>query len=163
MSVLSRRNSAPERRCQPTAERAARSTHKRRGRGVFLLLRATSDSASTDVLVIVGLRPRFTKARRSAQPGVKIELIDRPQTRGPVLRVRLSNHPLGPALVYRNIVRKHGMETRIIAEVNGLCVHSLRDNAATNGPGWTVYSLMNDNQAFSFMRWAQKRRYDDIA
>jgi len=39
MSVPSRPNPAPERRCQPTAERAARSTHQRHGRGVFPLLR----------------------------------------------------------------------------------------------------------------------------
>jgi integrase/recombinase XerD len=34
--------------------------------------------------------------------------------------------------VYRNIVRKYGLETGINAEVNGLCVHSLRATAATN-------------------------------
>lgn len=34
--------------------------------------------------------------------------------------------------VYRNIVRKYGRETGINAEVNGLCVHSLRATAATN-------------------------------
>jgi integrase/recombinase XerD len=37
-----------------------------------------------------------------------------------------------PASVYRNIVRKYGLETGISAEVNGLCVHSLRATAATN-------------------------------
>jgi len=34
--------------------------------------------------------------------------------------------------VYRNILRKYGLETGISAEVNGLCVHSLRATAATN-------------------------------
>lgn len=33
---------------------------------------------------------------------------------------------LEPGSVYRNIVRKYGRETGIHAEVNGLCVHSLR-------------------------------------
>ncbi len=42
------------------------------------------------------------------------------------------NRPLDPASVYRNIVRKYGLETGISAEVNGLCVHSLRATAATN-------------------------------
>ncbi len=37
-----------------------------------------------------------------------------------------------PASVYRHIVRKYGRETGISAEVNGLCVHSLRATAATN-------------------------------
>jgi integrase/recombinase XerD len=39
---------------------------------------------------------------------------------------------LEPGSVYRNIVRKYGKETGINAEVNGLCVHSLRATAATN-------------------------------
>ena len=34
--------------------------------------------------------------------------------------------------VYHNIVRKYGLETGSTAEVNGLCVHSLRAAAATN-------------------------------
>jgi integrase len=40
--------------------------------------------------------------------------------------------PLDPASVYRNIVVKYGRETGLGAEVNGLCVHSLRATAATN-------------------------------
>lgn len=40
--------------------------------------------------------------------------------------------PMNPASVYRNIVRKYGLKTGISAEVNGLCVHSLRAIAATN-------------------------------
>ena len=34
--------------------------------------------------------------------------------------------------VYYNIVRKYGRATGIEAQVNGLCVHSLRATAATN-------------------------------
>jgi len=40
------------------------------------------------------------------------------------------DRPLDPASVYRNILRKYGLETGISAEVNGLCVHSLRATAA---------------------------------
>jgi integrase/recombinase XerD len=39
---------------------------------------------------------------------------------------------LDPGSIYRNIVRKYGLATGISAEVNGLCVHSLRATAATN-------------------------------
>jgi len=39
---------------------------------------------------------------------------------------------LDPGSVYRNIVLKYGTETGIAAQVNGLCVHSLRATAATN-------------------------------
>jgi integrase/recombinase XerD len=42
------------------------------------------------------------------------------------------DRPLNPNSVYRNIVRKYGLETGISAQVNGLCVHSLRATAATN-------------------------------
>ena len=42
------------------------------------------------------------------------------------------DRPLDPASVYRNILRKYGLDTGISAEVNGLCVHSLRASAATN-------------------------------
>jgi integrase/recombinase XerD len=42
------------------------------------------------------------------------------------------DRPLDPASVYRNIVRYYGLATGINAEVNGLCVHSLRATAATN-------------------------------
>jgi Double zinc ribbon len=57
---------------------------------------------------------------------------------GPVFRPVTNNRtgdldrPLDPAPVYRNIVLKYGLETGISAEVNGLCVHSLRATAATN-------------------------------
>jgi integrase/recombinase XerD len=59
-------------------------------------------------------------------------------TSGPVFRPVTNNRtgkldrPLDPASVYRNIVMKYGLETGISAEVNGLCVHSLRATAATN-------------------------------
>jgi integrase/recombinase XerD len=39
---------------------------------------------------------------------------------------------LDPGSIYRNVVRKNGLATGISAEVNGLCVHSLRATAATN-------------------------------
>jgi integrase/recombinase XerD len=39
---------------------------------------------------------------------------------------------LNPNSIYRNVVRHYGLETGIDAEVNGLCVHSLRATAATN-------------------------------
>jgi integrase/recombinase XerD len=59
-------------------------------------------------------------------------------TAGPVFRPVTNNRtgkldrPLDPASVYRNIVVKYGLDTGISAEVNGLCVHSLRATAATN-------------------------------
>lgn len=58
---------------------------------------------------------------------------------GPIFRPIKNNRtpekldrPLDPASVYRNIVRHYGLATGINAEVNGLCVHSLRATAATN-------------------------------
>jgi len=42
------------------------------------------------------------------------------------------NRALDPASVYRNIVRHYGLLVGVSAEVNGLCVHSLRATAATN-------------------------------
>jgi integrase len=39
---------------------------------------------------------------------------------------------LDPGSIYRNIVVKYGRATGIHAEVNGLCVHSMRATAATN-------------------------------
>jgi len=59
-------------------------------------------------------------------------------TTGPVFRPVTNNRtgdldrPLHPASVCQNIVKKYGLETGISAEVNGLCVHSLRATAATN-------------------------------
>jgi integrase/recombinase XerD len=40
--------------------------------------------------------------------------------------------PVFQPVTNQNIVRKYGLETGISAEVNGLCVHSLRATAATN-------------------------------
>jgi site-specific recombinase XerD len=48
--------------------------------------------------------------------------------------------------VYRNIVRKYGLETGIDAEVNGLCVHSLRATAATN-------ALSHDSDIAKVQEW----------
>jgi integrase/recombinase XerD len=60
-------------------------------------------------------------------------------TAGPVFRPVKNNRtaekldrPLDPASLYRNIVRHYGLATGINAEMNGLCVHSLRATAATN-------------------------------
>ena len=47
-------------------------------------------------------------------------------------RTKELDRPLNPTSVYRNIVRKYGLETASALEVNGLCVHSLRATAATN-------------------------------
>jgi integrase/recombinase XerD len=64
---------------------------------------------------------------------VSHESLDSPLFR-PVANNRtgtLDKH-LDPGSIYRNILRKYGRETGINAEVNGLCVHSLRATAATN-------------------------------
>jgi hypothetical protein len=58
---------------------------------------------------------------------------------------RLDRH-LDPASVYRNIVRKYGLETGISAEVNGLCVHSLRATAVTN-------ALSHDSDIAKVQEW----------
>jgi integrase/recombinase XerD len=39
---------------------------------------------------------------------------------------------LEPGSIYRNIVMKYGRQSGVSAEVNGLCVHSMRATAATN-------------------------------
>jgi integrase/recombinase XerD len=57
---------------------------------------------------------------------------------GPLFRPVKNNvtceldRPLNPNSVYRNIVQKYGLKTGVGAQVNGLCVHSLRATAATN-------------------------------
>jgi integrase/recombinase XerD len=57
---------------------------------------------------------------------------------GPIIRPVTNNRtkeldrPLNPNSMYRNIVQKYGLEAGISAQVNGLCVHSLRATAATN-------------------------------
>jgi len=48
--------------------------------------------------------------------------------------------------VYQNIVRKYGLETRLSAEVMGLCVHSLRATAATN-------ALSHDSDIAKIQEW----------
>ena len=58
---------------------------------------------------------------------------------------RLDRH-LDPASLYRNIVRKYGLETGVSAEVNGLCVHSLRATAATN-------ALSHDSDIARVQEW----------
>ncbi len=51
---------------------------------------------------------------------------------GPVFRPVTDNRtkeldrPLNPNSIYRNIVQKYGLEAGISAQVNGLCVHSVR-------------------------------------
>ena len=71
---------------------------------------------------------------------------------GPLFRPVKNNRtgrldrPLDPASVYRNIVRKYGLETGISAEVNGLCVHSLRATAATN-------ALSHDSDIAKVQEW----------
>jgi integrase len=60
------------------------------------------------------------------------------ELQGPLFRPVTNNRTgtldkhLDPGSVYRNIVIKYGQETGIAAQVNGLCVHSLRATAATN-------------------------------
>jgi integrase/recombinase XerD len=61
---------------------------------------------------------------------------------------------LDPASVYRNIVRKYGLATGISAEVNGLCVHSLRATAATN-------ALSHDSDIAKVQEWARTRERVD--
>jgi site-specific recombinase XerD len=56
------------------------------------------------------------------------------------------DRPLDPASVYRSIVLKYGLETGISAEVNGLCVHSLRATAATN-------ALSHDSDIAKVQEW----------
>jgi Phage integrase family len=71
---------------------------------------------------------------------------------GPLFRPVKNNRtgrldrPLDPASVYRNIVRKYGLETGISSEVNGLCVHSLRATAATN-------ALSHDSDIGKVQEW----------
>jgi integrase/recombinase XerD len=71
---------------------------------------------------------------------------------GPLFRPVKNNRtghldrPLDPASVYRNIVCKYGKATGISAEVNGLCVHSLRATAATN-------ALSHDSDITKVQEW----------
>jgi integrase/recombinase XerD len=47
-------------------------------------------------------------------------------------RDALQSQGASAARSYRNFVQKYGLETGVSAQVNGLCVHSLRATAATN-------------------------------
>jgi integrase/recombinase XerD len=84
---------------------------------------------------------RFVPVNAAAQRTIEDYLAlagHRADLEGPLFRPVKNNRtgrldrPLDPASVYRNIVVKYGRQTGISAEVNGLCVHSLRATAATN-------------------------------
>jgi integrase len=53
---------------------------------------------------------------------------------------------LDPASLYRNVVRKYGLETGISAEVNGLFLHSMRATAATD-------ALSHDSDIAKVQEW----------
>jgi integrase/recombinase XerD len=53
---------------------------------------------------------------------------------------------LDPSSIYKNVVRKYGLETGISGLVDGLCVHSLRATAATN-------ALSNDADIAKVQEW----------
>src|SRR6201995_5467673 len=71
---------------------------------------------------------------------------------GPLFRPVKNNRtdrldrPLDPASVYQNIVVKYGEQPGISAELNGLCVHSLRATAATN-------ALSHDSDIAKVQEW----------
>jgi integrase/recombinase XerD len=88
-----------------------------------------------------GDKDRFVPVHPSAQRLIEAYLAlagHASDLAGPVFRPVTNNRtgllekPLYPGSVYHNIVRKYGRATGINAEVNGLCVHSLRATAATN-------------------------------
>jgi integrase/recombinase XerD len=56
------------------------------------------------------------------------------------------DRPLDPGSIYRNIVVKYGRETGMDAQVNGVCVHSLRATAATN-------ALSHDSDIAKVQEW----------
>ena len=64
---------------------------------------------------------------------------------------KLDKH-LDPGSIYRNILRKYGRETGINAEVNGLCVHSMRATAATN-------ALSNEADIAKVQEWLGLRMF----
>jgi integrase len=76
----------------------------------------------------------------------------RGEVEGPLFRPVKNNRTgeldraLDPASIYRNVVLKYGLETGISAEVNGLCVHSLRATAATN-------ALSHDSDIAKVQEW----------
>jgi integrase/recombinase XerD len=57
---------------------------------------------------------------------------------------------LDPASIYRNVVTKYGRATGIDAEVNGLCVHSLRATAAIN-------ALSHESDIAKVQEWSATR------
>jgi integrase/recombinase XerD len=84
---------------------------------------------------------RFVPVNAAAQRTIEDYLAlagHRAELEGPLFRPVKNNRTgrldraLDPGSVYRNIVLKYGEQTGIGAEVNGLCVHSLRATAATN-------------------------------
>ena len=98
---------------------------------------------------------RFVPVNAAAQRTIEAYLAlagHRGDLDGPLFRPVKNNRtgrldrPLDPASVYRNIVVKYGSETGISAEVNGLCVHSLRATAATN-------ALSHDSDIAKVQEW----------
>ncbi|MGH7068506.1 MAG: tyrosine-type recombinase/integrase [Acetobacteraceae bacterium] len=98
---------------------------------------------------------RFVPVNAAAQRTIEDYLAlagHRADAEGPLFRPVKNNRtgrldrPLDPASVYRNIVRKYGLQTGISAEVNGLCVHSLRATAATN-------ALAHDSDIAKVQEW----------
>ena len=98
---------------------------------------------------------RFVPVNAAAQSTIEAYLAlagHRADLDGPLFRPVKNNRtgcldrPLDPASVYRNIVRKYGQQTGISAEVNGLCVHSLRATAATN-------ALSHDSDIAKVQEW----------
>lgn len=74
-------------------------------------------------------------------------------TDGPLFRPVKNNRSsdglhraLDPSSVYRNVVCKYGAQTGVSAQINGLCVHSLRATAATN-------ALSNDSDIAKVQEW----------
>jgi integrase/recombinase XerD len=82
---------------------------------------------------------RFVPIHAAAQRLIEEYLTLAAHTTGPLFRPIKNNRTvekldrgLDPASIYRNIVQHYGQKTGISAEMNGLCVHSLRATAATN-------------------------------
>lgn len=98
---------------------------------------------------------RFVPVNAAAQRTIEIYLAmagHRTDSDGALFRPIRNNRTghldrhLDPASVYRNIVRKYGLETGVSAEVSGLCVHSLRATAATN-------ALAHDSDIAKVQEW----------
>jgi integrase/recombinase XerD len=98
---------------------------------------------------------RFVPVNAAAQRTIEAYLAlagHRADLDGPLFRPVKNNRTgrldqaLDPASVYRNVVVKYGSETGVSAEVNGLCVHSLRATAATN-------ALSHDSDIAKVQEW----------